>query len=215
MILSKLHGFIFIKGAKVAGTSVEIALSAICGPDDIVCPIGPFFELKRLETGGGARNYSTDRASELSYLDALTRTAVTDLPKLSMPAAIYFNHMGLRTVLQLQAPEVSAYRVLCVERYPYAKIISWANHMLNRGKYVTGGEIRSDSRELKNYLRRAVEDGNITAVKNRPLPSSGRLDLSPCHALREPGWRLSAICEQLGYRIMPKTATCEEGDSRQ
>ncbi len=166
MILSKLHRFIFIKGLKVAGTSVEISLSAICGPEDIVCPIGPFYELKRLETGGGARNYSTDRASELAYLDALTRTAVTDLPKVSMPTAIYFNHMALSAALQLQSPEVSAYRVLCVERHPYAKIISWANHMLNWGKYVTGSKIQFDWRELKNYLGRAVEDGSITAVKN-------------------------------------------------
>jgi len=166
MILSKLHRFIFIKGVKVAGTSVEIALSAICGPEDIICPITGRDELKRIETGGGARNYSADRAAEIAYLDALTRTPVTDLPKVCRPTEVYFNHMSLRDVLRLQGPEVSEYRVLCIERYPYAKIISWANHMLCWGKYAVGGELRSDRGALRTYMERAIEDGSITAVKN-------------------------------------------------
>ena len=41
MILSRKFRFIFIKGRKVGGTSVEMALSTICGPDDIVTPITP------------------------------------------------------------------------------------------------------------------------------------------------------------------------------
>jgi len=166
MILSKVHRFIFIKGVKVGGTSVEIALSAICGPEDIVCPITPIDELKRLEVDAGARNYSADRAAELAYLDALRRAAISDLAKLPMPEAVYFNHMPLRDVLRLQGPEILEYRVLCVERHPYAKIISWANHMLSFDSYQIGGEMRSDWRALKNYLNRTVEDGSIIAVKN-------------------------------------------------
>jgi hypothetical protein len=38
MIVSHLHRFIYIKPTKVAGTSVEVALSSICGDDDIVTP---------------------------------------------------------------------------------------------------------------------------------------------------------------------------------
>jgi hypothetical protein len=56
MILSRAHGFIFIKGLKVGGTSVEIALSTICGTDDIVTPITPIDELKRIDANGGAQN---------------------------------------------------------------------------------------------------------------------------------------------------------------
>lgn len=166
MILSKVHRFIFIKGVKVGGTSVEIALSATCGPEDIVCPITPIDELKRLEVDAGARNYSADRAAELTYLDALRRAAISDLTKLPMPEAVYFNHMPLRDVLRLQGPEVLDYRVLCVERHPYAKIISWANHKLSFDSYQIGGEMRSDWRALKKYLNRTVEDGSIIAVKN-------------------------------------------------
>jgi hypothetical protein len=166
MILSKLHRFIFIKGLKVGGTSVEIALSAICGSEDIVSPITPIDELRRIEIGAGARNYSADRAAELAYLDALHRAVISDLAKFPMPAAVYFNHMPLRDVLRLQGPGVFEYQALCVERHPYAKIISWANHMLSFDSYQIGGEMRSDWRALKNYLDRAVEDGSIIAVKN-------------------------------------------------
>jgi hypothetical protein len=39
MIASRLHNFIFIKTMKTAGTSIEMALSPHCGPDDILTPI--------------------------------------------------------------------------------------------------------------------------------------------------------------------------------
>lgn len=166
MILSKAHRFIFIKGVKVGGTSVEIALSTICGPEDIICPITPIDELRRLEIGAGARNYSADRGAELAYLDALRRTPVSDLAKFPMPMAVYFNHMPLCDVLKMQEPDVLEYRVLCVERNPYAKVISWANHILSFDSYQIGGKMQSDWGALRDYLNRAVEDGSIIAVKN-------------------------------------------------
>jgi hypothetical protein len=39
MIISHEHKFIFLKTKKTAGTSIEIALSQLCGPDDIITPI--------------------------------------------------------------------------------------------------------------------------------------------------------------------------------
>jgi hypothetical protein len=166
MILSKTHGFVFIKGVKVGGTSIEIALSAFCGPDDIITPITPIDELKRLDANGGARNYLGDRAGELAYLDTLRRTAVSDLANLSPPTSPYFNHMSLRDVLRLQGTSALDYQVVCVERNPYAKILSWANHKLSFGAYQVGGEMRSDWRALKGYLDQAIENRSIVAVKN-------------------------------------------------
>jgi hypothetical protein len=40
MIISHKHKFIFIKPQKSAGTSVELLLSRICGPDDVITPLG-------------------------------------------------------------------------------------------------------------------------------------------------------------------------------
>ena len=39
MIICHRHKFIFIKTRKTAGTSLEIALSGICGPDDVITEI--------------------------------------------------------------------------------------------------------------------------------------------------------------------------------
>lgn len=41
MIVSHCHRFIFIKTVKTAGTSIEVALSKLCGEQDVVTPIQP------------------------------------------------------------------------------------------------------------------------------------------------------------------------------
>lgn len=44
MIVSHRHRFIFIKSAKTASSSVELILSEICGPDDVLTPLAAFDE---------------------------------------------------------------------------------------------------------------------------------------------------------------------------
>ena len=56
MIISHEHKFIFLKTRKTAGTSVELALSQFCGPDDVVTPISPVDEPLRVN-GRGAQNW--------------------------------------------------------------------------------------------------------------------------------------------------------------
>jgi len=51
MIISHKHRFVFIKTRKTAGTSMEIALSKYCGPDDIITPISPNDESTRRSLG--------------------------------------------------------------------------------------------------------------------------------------------------------------------
>jgi hypothetical protein len=166
MIFSKRHRFIFIKGVKVAGTSIEIALASFCGPDDIVTPITPIDELARMAGGTAAQNFLPDRAAELAYLGALQHSAIADLGKLQPPASKYSSHMGLCDVLRLQGPVTEGYQVVCADRNPYAKIISWANHQLSFSAYQTGGAMRSDRVGLRALLREAVDDRRIRAVKN-------------------------------------------------
>ena len=56
MIVSHEHKFIFLKTKKTAGTSVELALSQLCGPDDIITPLTAIDEARRAG-GRGAQNW--------------------------------------------------------------------------------------------------------------------------------------------------------------
>ena len=64
MIISKSNKFVFIKGRKVAGTSIEAGLSMLCTSDDILTPITPIDELLRLKTKGlMTQNYGAKTAN--------------------------------------------------------------------------------------------------------------------------------------------------------
>lgn len=54
MIISERYGLIFIKSSKCAGTSLELFLDPLCGPDDVVTP---FFHPER---GQRPRNFEGD-----------------------------------------------------------------------------------------------------------------------------------------------------------
>ena len=58
MIISHKHKFVFVKTTKTAGTSVEIALSTICGDQDILSRLHPVDEqIRQDEAGRGGQNF--------------------------------------------------------------------------------------------------------------------------------------------------------------
>lgn len=182
MILSHERKFVFIKGIKVAGTSIEIALAGVCGPDCIITPITPIDELSRIRRGRGAQNYSDDPASEQAYIKILT--ARSDLGSVNAPKGKYQNHMTLREVLTSHGDIVEDYLVLGIERCPYRKIISWANMELSFQAYKAGGEMRANVDDVKSFLEAAVENGRIAHVLNLPryLGQDGKIGVT--HMLR-------------------------------
>ena len=56
MIVSHAHKFIFLKTKKTAGTSIELALTKLCGPEDVITPLTEIDEAKR-EGGRCAQNW--------------------------------------------------------------------------------------------------------------------------------------------------------------
>ncbi len=100
LIASHAHRFVFVKTRKTAGTSLEIALSRHCGPDDIVTRISPADEELRVAAGGvPPQNTETSPSS--------------------------YAHMGARRVIKVIGRETwDDYFTFAVERNPYDVVAS-------------------------------------------------------------------------------------------
>lgn len=63
MIILHKHQFIFIKPQRTAGTSVELLLSRICGPDDVITPLGfdPDPNVREKHKAKAPQNYKRPR----------------------------------------------------------------------------------------------------------------------------------------------------------
>lgn len=119
MILSHKHKFIFLKTNKTAGTSVEIALSQVCGPDDIITPISREDERLRHSMGGrGAQNYAAPWR-DYSLVEWKKRILKGKRKKR------YYSHMPARHLMELVPQDVwEGYYKFCFERNPWERVIS-------------------------------------------------------------------------------------------
>lgn len=190
MILSHRHQFVFIKGVKVAGTSVEIALSQICGPEDIITPITPADETYRRGTAGEPRNYAMDAGIERDLLQRIAKTERKALGGIRLPKAPFYNHMSLAEVIEL-VPQARDYRLLFVERSPYAKAMSFANWHLNQAGYKNGEDLPRTPANVREAVQATIADGSILTVRNieRYRDDQGRI--GSC------GWRFEGLAESL------------------
>jgi len=158
MIYSKKNNFLFIKGMKVAGTSVEMALAAVCGSDDIIAPITRIDEWERLRSGGrGAQNYSHEPEKEQVYLAKLRSSELSEISDLKYPKPRFRSHMSLQKFIGRYG-SLPTDRIFCVERSPYAKIISSANMRGRLGSYKSDGRpMDVDSERLRQTLENMIE----------------------------------------------------------
>lgn len=185
MIVSHRHKFIFIKTHKVAGTSIEFALTRFAGEDGIVTPFTVRSdEQERLQAGfGGARNHETEGGS-------------------------YRNHMPAEDVRALLGRELfESYFKFSVERNSYDKAVSmfaWMNRDPARprgssfddfiaqggarpaadfGRYCVDGQVAMDAMVLYHDLQAGLD----TIAERLDLP--GRIDISQIR--RKSGYRQS------------------------
>jgi hypothetical protein len=118
MIVSHKHKFIFVKTKKTAGTSIDIALSRICGNDDILTIINAEDEVTRYKIA--KRNAQNNKISFLKYRIIDWFRFVKHRKRRNfyshMPASLIKHYIGLEIW--------NEYFTFCFERHPVSKSIS-------------------------------------------------------------------------------------------
>jgi hypothetical protein len=160
MILSHKHRFIFLKTKKTAGTSVELALSEICGPYDIVTPLIPSDEA--LRRFGGPRNFRVP--PRLRPLGWQARLKVGQDERRA--GLVYYNHMTAAQVRKLVDPEVwHTYRKVTIERNPWDREVSyyfWQNKFGEKGNSF-------ERFALEKNGRVPINNFDIYSLSGRPI----------------------------------------------
>jgi Sulfotransferase family len=168
VILSHQYRFIYIRCRKTASTSIELALSRICGPDDILSSM-----LRRshedLRRQLGSRGPQHDRNPD--------------------GTARFYSHMSAAEVRVLVGERVwNSYYKWCVERNPWDKVVSHyysrhrnpatrpplvtflesgsAHRAVNFRLYTIGAEVTVD--HIARYEELPAELDRIAALLNLP-----------------------------------------------
>lgn len=141
MIVSHRHRFIFIKTRKTAGTSIEIALSKFCGPEDIISPIAREDEAVREEYGFPGPQHHLKSPREYSLRDWWGRL------RGERPQRFY-NHAPAAEVKALVGDEVwNSYFKFCFDRNPFDKAIS---------KYYWSTKRKQDPPDMNYWLQQCA-----------------------------------------------------------
>ncbi|MEN8223760.1 MAG: sulfotransferase family 2 domain-containing protein [Bacteroidota bacterium] len=131
MIISHRHKFIFIKLRKAAGTSLEIALSGICGKNDIITPISKEDEEVRTRLGHmGPQNFFVPK----KYY----KTKEWKRLIINGQQALFYNHISAQEIKDLIPQKIwNSYYKFCFERNPWDKVISHYHHRNRKGNFNT------------------------------------------------------------------------------
>ena len=159
MILSHKHKFIFIKTAKTAGTSIEVFLSQLCGPQDVVTPIAPPIDGHQPRNYEGFINPIPEIIERPGKLFSVLNHTITSCTK-------FYNHMPAREVKNRVPAEVwNGYFKFCVERNPWDKVLShYHMHNAREGGSLSLDDYLARRRFPVNYFRYTDRSGKNVIV---------------------------------------------------
>lgn len=132
MIISHDLKIIFLKTRKVAGTSMEIALSKFCGDDDIITPITAADEATRRQLGfRGPQNYV-----DTSWVNVVNGKKIPYW----QTKGTFLNHIPASIVKGMVPPSIWAdYLIVSMVRNPFDVLLSayfWDKAKVGFEKYV-------------------------------------------------------------------------------
>ena len=143
VIISHRHKFIYLKTMKTASTSMEIALSQLLGPDDVITPARPDLESER-GLGIGGQNYRLDHPDVPK--PAFWRRALWRPERYHHPTVGYYEHMPAWRVRRYLGEDIwNSYYKFTFERNPWDRQVSFYS-------YKTRSKNRPES--LAQFLRR-------------------------------------------------------------
>ena len=152
-IISFKHRFIFIKTRKVGGTSVEAALRAITGENDIVTPATARDEYHCASSGFYSQNYCSDPAEEARYTELVLARQLEEAQRFSDGMRKrYTSHMRAREIRRkLGRRDFAGFFKFTIERNPYSWLVSIAAY--DKKAYQTGTLSAVDLETIRSRIK--------------------------------------------------------------
>jgi hypothetical protein len=202
MILSFRHRFLFVRARKVAGTSVEIALSTLCGPEDIAPPLISVDERLRQDMGGHCGNYGDEPAFERAFVEAIRTASPEQLARIPAPPSRYWPHMSVTEAETAFGRPRDDFQLVCVERDPYAKVISLLSMRRQYEAYRVGAkpDMAAAIDTLAEDLDEAIARDRLRGLKSISLYAGRTLRILHYESLERD---LAAFAADLGLPSAP------------
>lgn len=198
MILSLHHRFLFVRPRKVAGTSVEMALSTICGGTDIAPAMIAVDERRRQEIGGFCGNYSANREAERLYVKLVQEFDPSMLGALTPPQSRFGPHMAATDVAAAAGVSLSGFRILTISRNPYARVISMLHMRQHFDQYRAGQPMPLGTSNLSEELDQVRRAGGRLGLKSAGIFAGYRPEILRYEHLAAD---LSAFSVSLGVEL--------------